>query len=221
MSGGDGKEGLLAPLFCALFVLTCAAPGQAQETVERAALEVCAALATPAERLACFEALAAMAAAGDGAAEPAAAEADSGDVETSTPTVVASPDAVPAVVAPTAKVPAATTEPMEEIQEPVEQTVRPAAPPAPASLGAEHLEREAAAAEPDAVSATVREVWKSGNRLLYFQFDNGQVWRQMESGYFSYPRDGEFEVTIRQGVMGDYQLRVHERGRMIRIVRVK
>ncbi len=99
--------------------------------------------------------------------------------------------------------------------------MRPAAPPAPESLGAEHLERPEVASEPDAVSATVRDVWKSGNRLLYFQFDNGQVWRQMESGYFSYPREGEFEVTIRQGVMGDYQLRVHERGRMIRIVRVK
>lgn len=218
MSGGDGKEGLRAPLFCAALVLGCAAPGQAQETVERAALEVCASLATPAERLACFEALAAMATAG--APEPAVPEADSENplIDSSTSAAPASPSPI---VAPTAKVPAATTEPVEELPEPVEQTMRPAAPPAPESLGAEHLERDEPAREPEAVTATVRDVWKSGNRLLYFQFDNGQVWRQMESGYFSYPRDGEFEVTIRQGVMGDYQLRVHERGRMIRIVRVK
>ena len=99
---------------------------------------------------------------------------------------------------------------------------RPDLPRAPADLGSEYLEGEEGDDDGvEAVSATVEEVWKGGSRLLFFRFSNGQIWRQMESGYFYYPRKGSFSVTIRQGFMGDYQMRLAGRGRMTRIVRVQ
>jgi len=75
--------------------------------------------------------------------------------------------------------------------------------------------------EPEVVTATINEVSEGRHRILYFHFANGQLWRQMEPGYFAYPKDGSFEVEIRQGMMGDYQMRVGGKGRMTRIVRVR
>lgn len=76
--------------------------------------------------------------------------------------------------------------------------------------------------EPEVTIATVTRVERArGRNLLYFEFENGDVWRQMEPGFIHYPKDGPFEVHIRQGVMGEHQLRVGGEGRMTRIVRVR
>lgn len=210
------KGGPRAPLFClagllsAILILPAAA--SAQDTVERGALERCAGLKTAIERLACFESLA-------GARDPDAKEQpEASRIEAPPSSGVETPES-------------GTSTPRRN-PEPADRTV-PAEPestsPAPrrpastagADLGAEHLDRDIVEEKPEAVTARVKEVWKGGNRLLYFQFTNGQVWRQMESGYFHYPRDSEFDVTIRQGLMGDYQMRAQGRARMTRIVRVK
>lgn len=89
-------------------------------------------------------------------------------------------------------------------------------------LGSEHLSRNERETEPPpAVTATVSDVTKSGSGRLYFHFANGQVWRQIEPRYFSYPRNRAFEVTISQGLMGEYRLRVDGKGQMVRVRRVE
>jgi hypothetical protein len=89
-------------------------------------------------------------------------------------------------------------------------------------IGREHLDEKTVDKEEETVvRATVSKVVKGGFDVLYFHFTNGQVWRQVESRRFSYPRDGEFEVVIDTGMMGDYRLRLDRGGPMTPIRRVK
>lgn len=93
----------------------------------------------------------------------------------------------------------------------------------PQDLGEEQLERQEESAEADAaaMTAVVREVSESRSGRLYFHFSNGQVWRQIEPRRFRYPKDREFAVTITQGMLGEYRLRVAGEGPMTRIRRVE
>ena len=88
-------------------------------------------------------------------------------------------------------------------------------------FGREHL----AAAEPEeneeVFRATVIDVSQGSRKNLYFHLANGQVWRQIEARRFQYPKKGEFEVSISQGMMGDYRLRIGDNGPMVRIRRVQ
>jgi len=89
-------------------------------------------------------------------------------------------------------------------------------------IGREHLDEDKVNGKEEALlRATVREVVKGGYDVLYFHFTNGQVWRQVESRRFSYPHDGEFDVIIDSGMMGDYRLRLATGGPMARIRRVQ
>ncbi len=89
-------------------------------------------------------------------------------------------------------------------------------------IGREHLdEKKVDKEEETVVRATVSEVVKGSFDVLYFHFTNGQVWRQVESRRFSYPRDAEFDVSIDTGMMGDYRLRLAAGGPMTRIRRIQ
>jgi hypothetical protein len=123
------------------------------------------------------------------------------------PAVDAAPDSTPAVVATSTAAVAATPEPSASGQ-----------------LGEEHLDRpetKEKANEDEVFYATVTEVTKDHNKTLYFHFDNGQVWRQIEARHLEYPRSGEFDINITRGMMGDYRMRIGDNGRMVRIRRVQ
>lgn len=218
------REGPRAPLFCLGIAMLMPALAFGQQTVERSELERCAALESAAEKLACFEAL---------TAPPVAVEEEAAE-----PEVVAQPapeiDPVVESLSPPLTdevLPAATAVAAEPLpQAEAAAAAAPAAasttatdsvPEAGPEFGREQLEPRIPEDRPDTVTATVAEVWKGGNRMLYFQFTNGQIWRQMESDYFYYPKDREFDITIRQGMMGEYQMRLDGRARMTRIIRVK
>ena len=89
-------------------------------------------------------------------------------------------------------------------------------------IGREHLDEETDDKKEEAVvRVTVSEVVRGSYDVLYFHLTNGQVWRQIESRRFRYPRDGEFDVVIDTGMMGDYRLRLDTGGPMTQIRRVK
>jgi len=89
-------------------------------------------------------------------------------------------------------------------------------------IGREHLdEKKVDKEEKTVIRATVSEVVKGSFGVLYFHFTNGQVWRQVESRRFRYPRDGEFDVSIDTGMMGDYRLRLAAGGPMTQIRRLQ
>ncbi len=97
-------------------------------------------------------------------------------------------------------------------------------PVANSQLGEEHLDRpetEEKANEDDVFHATVTEVTQGHNRILFFHFDNDQVWRQIEARHLEYPRSREFDINITRGMMGDYRMRIGDNGRMVRIRRVQ
>ncbi|TDJ32634.1 MAG: hypothetical protein E2O53_11855 [Gammaproteobacteria bacterium] len=134
------------------------------------------------------------------------------------PAVDATPESTPAAVATWTAAVAVTPEPSAAT---VTTTPEPLAS---SQLGEEHLDRPEAdkkANEDEVFHAKVTEVTRGRNKILYFHFDNGQVWRQMEARHLEYPRSGEFEIYITRGMMGDYRLRIGDNGRMVRIRRVQ
>lgn len=74
---------------------------------------------------------------------------------------------------------------------------------------------------PEQLTATVVDVTRGRFDVLYFHLANGEVWRQTEARRFRYPKEGDFDVTITTGMMGDYRLRVEGSGPMTRIRRVE
>lgn len=89
-----------------------------------------------------------------------------------------------------------------------------------AAFGSEQLQREDDR-RPDFVENTVVDVTRANNKALVFHMADGQVWRQIEPRRYPYPRNGEFAVTISQGMMGEYRMRIGNNGRMVRIRRIK
>jgi hypothetical protein len=220
------KEGPRAPLFCLGVALLIAAGGTAAQTVKHSDLELCAGLATSELKLACFEVLAAgeeakvepaVDPAPESPAEPSATE--SAILATGAAAGVAEPDAgsmapIPAVTADDVQADSpdavAQERPDEEYADAIDE------------IGREYLDEEKVDKKEEAVvRVTVSEVVKGGYDVLYFHFTNGQVWRQVESRRFSYPRDSEFDVIIDTGMMGDYRLRLAVGGPMTGIRRVK
>jgi len=198
MAIARSKEGPRAPLFYAALVLANAALAGAQ-TVEMSELDRCAALESQAEKLACFEALVSAPQPDAGTTrepEPASAKPPVADTDTGPALIIES--------APVAAEAAPAPEPSASVDD---------------EFGREHLSREADDA--DVLHATVVDVTKDRYGALIFRLDNGQIWRQMESRYFPYPKDGEFEVVITTGMMGEYRLQVEGTGRKVTIRRMK
>ena len=115
------------------------------------------------------------------------------------------------------KTPAPVTQPEESA--PAESAV---AKTPTTDLGEEQVARPGAASR-QAASQTVMvtKVTEGIHGVLIFHMDNGHIWRQIERGYFPYPKRRAFTVEIDRGMMGEYRMRVEGKGRMVRIRRLK
>jgi len=203
MTWAGQKEGLRAPLSASAVVLLviCYEIASAQ-TIDRSDLELCVGLDTPELKLVCFEAIiAASRAQEDSGKQPSASSHQ--EIE----------DSIEAPAQP-------VTDPAVSGKQ-VASDPEPAPPESDRSLSDEAVQQSDAPRKDDVIVATVTEVRRAANKKLYFTLDNGQVWRQMENGYIQYPREGDFEIEISRGIMGDYRLRVGGEGRMTRIVRAQ
>lgn len=193
MTTARRSEGPRAPLFYyGVLTLLFIRTALAQD-IDADAMAACASIEDAAEKLACFEALV---------------------PEQRAPAVEPAPAAA-AVEAATA----ATAAPVAGGDSAADATVSASANDGAEAFGQEHLDR--GEEEPPALTARVVDVTRSWDDSLSFHLDNGQVWQQIEPRRFPYPRDGEFDVEITQGMMGDYRLRVEGEGRMVRIRRLK
>jgi len=220
------KEGPRAPLFClgAVILIAASEPAAAQ-TVEQSDLALCASLATSELKLACFEALAA---GEEVKVEPAVDPAPESPAEPSATESALAAGAAASVAEPDAEsmvpIPAVTADDEQADSPDVVVQERPDEEYADAvdEIGREYLdEKKVDEKEEPVVRVTVSGVVKGGYDVLYFHFVNGQVWRQIESRRFSYPRNGEFDVIIESGMMGDYRLRLDTGGPMTQIRRIK
>lgn len=216
------------------------------QSVDVSELERCSALETAVARLACFEALVAEDAEPVRVEPEPAVQAPIPDteppvlVETSEATSTTEPAAPPAaeVAAAPAPVPEPATPAAPAADPPLATApaveTRTAAVPAQAPAAATAAVVESAQAdslanwgldddddEPESAQATVVNVTKTRLGELVFHFDNGQIWRQQEKRYFSYPRDGEFDVIVSKGMLGSFRLQVVGAGRRVGIKRLR
>ncbi len=231
------KEGPRAPLFySAAALLLLSGKITTAQTVDFATLEHCAGLETQDRKIACFEAIIA------GSKTPETRQPEAADslvsdqpvaeieaMPEAEPPVEVMPQEEPAVDVNSGSAPAVaamSTAALSVTPEPSAAAVATTPEPvANSQLGEEHLDRletkEKANDEDEVFHATVIDVTKGRNRILYFHFDNGQIWRQNEVRHLEYPRSGEFDINITRGMMGDYRMRIGDNGRMVRIRRVE
>lgn len=169
----------------------------AQEKLDR--LLACQSIERDAARLDCF----------DGRAATAA----------STPTQAAAIPVIPAPVttpAPTrervvaaAPTPAPASEPTSEARA-EEREEREARLPFWARLQGNSREEEKR--EPKEITVTITNVVESSSGRLYFQSEDGLVWRQIEVERFNVPRDLPAQATIKRASFGTQWLSFERRG---------
>ncbi len=139
------------------------------------------------------------------------------------PPVASSPVTASAATAPANPEPRpverqSASEPVVDTLPAPETTTAPEATPAaavPDSFG------RSGRSGPEVVRASVVKVTKDRYGALIFHFENGQVWKQLEKRYFSYPKRREFDVTISEGMMGESRLQVEGVGRKVTIRRIQ
>jgi hypothetical protein len=199
------KEGLRAPLFCCLTALAVTAG--ANQQIEAVDLLRCSALPSAEAKLECYEALTRRVQPGT---VPPATERPLPPVQQHDPLpeTPAVPTGVPRMA------PAPPPEDREPRPVPAPETSS-VAPVAAEDDGNEDSDKDSAVRLVQVVSVARR------NHVLYFEFANGETWRQMKADRITYPRNRPFEAEIRRGIMGDHQLRVEGKGRMTRIVRTQ
>lgn len=72
----------------------------------------------------------------------------------------------------------------------------------------------------DEVTLNVRKlVFTTTNNFVLFM-ENGQVWKQKNSGTHRFPK-GKFSVTIKKGALGSYNMRVPNKKAMVKVKRIK
>jgi hypothetical protein len=197
----------------AICVLTSAV--SVAQSIDQVDLEKCAAEATAQRKLACYDALTL-----SGRRPPPAPAIEVGDVVAAVPApdhpseAVASP--ARAVVIPSAV--ETTVSQVENHEDPAAAATQAKSAVAPAAADAN---TEAPPDSKSVLTVSVVEVTSGRFDVLYFHFDNGQIWRQIQARRFRYPKNRAFDVTISTGAMGDHQLRVDGDGPMTRIRRVK
>ena len=239
MSKAVLKEGPRAPLFYfAAALLLLSAKIATAQTVELATLEMCAGLETQELKLACFEAIIASSTTPD-IRQPEAVDSPLSDQP------VAEIGAVPDAVEPAVATSAAPENPPVAIEPPpadhsqVAPEVASVASVMPAeeefgffkklAKGVKKVVKKVVrpiakvdqGEEKQVIKAIVVDVTQGSSKLLYFHLANGQVWRQIEPRRFQYPKQSDFEVSISEGFMSEYRLRIGDNGQMVRIRRIE
>ncbi|MEO0346595.1 MAG: hypothetical protein AAF229_10085 [Pseudomonadota bacterium] len=192
----------LSPLGLAAILAVANVTASAANPVETG-LTACRAVPANAERLACYDALASDITAAK--APPAAPEPPAAQVA-SAPTTPAAPASVTLEAAPATPAEAETTGTL-------------AAPDSPERFGIEQVEREAET--PDILESRLVGDYTGWTGDTVFELENGQVWRQVQSGSARYRGPANPTVYIRKRAFGSYRLRVEGSNRTIRVERVR
>jgi hypothetical protein len=171
----------------AIVAVAALAPWSVAAVADDSALAGCAKIASPLDRLECYDAL-----------------AHRLQVVPAAPGSASAPVAPAAPVAPTA--PVAVAAPQTQ-----------AAAAAPADFG---FESQRINETPDEVNARYDGEFLGWSGQTLFKLDNGQVWKQAQSGRVSYRRSNP-AVTIRKGAFGSFRLSVEGLNKTIRVKRIK
>nr|WP_010131427.1 hypothetical protein [Microbulbifer agarilyticus] len=80
-------------------------------------------------------------------------------------------------------------------------------------------EKRAIAEAPESITAIIESAQKGAYGKYTFTLDNGQVWRQTDSGRTIW-RGGE-QVTVERGALGSFFMRKADGGRALRVKRIQ
>ena len=64
-------------------------------------------------------------------------------------------------------------------------------------------------------------VFKDSKNRWNFEFENGEVWQQIEPGYLPKPKNLPVRVDISDGVFGSHDLRAENFGKPVKVKRIK
>lgn len=151
----------------------------------------CAEIADNAERLACYD---------------ARHQSSPG-----TPEEAAAPSSPDSTARPA---PAVTPVPAEAVEDRGAETRAPVAASVPDEFGKD----EPIDAPKEFIEATIVEVSKSG-LVYYLRLDNDQVWREVEDSTLRF-REGR-KVTITEGILGSYDLKMEGQNKIVKVRRVR
>ena len=88
-------------------------------------------------------------------------------------------------------------------------------------FGQKYLESEREQQRSEKTTYTLTGAYKNKSELWVFEFDNGEVWRQLEARYLSVPRDLPATAELSRGIFGSYNFRIGGNGRTIKVKRLK
>lgn len=197
-------------LVSALVAATIALPAAANTSLD--GLNDCAAIASPLDRLECYDALARTM--GARPAPPAAVAPPPAPAPTATPAATRTPAPAPAVA--TAEPPAPAPAPAASPDKSGTTT-----PPVISNRAEEFgFENERLKKDTTEVVAYYDGEFTGWSGGTLFKLDNGQVWKQSQSGRVYYVKDRP-KITIKRGAFGSYRLAVEGLNRTVRVKRVK
>lgn len=185
-----------ARLVIAVCLLAGAAEAQDDSASVAAGMRACASVSAAADRLACFDTLAAAL-----GAAPAESRAPA-------------PAAAARAESPAAGTTAAPTEP----QPAAAAAASAAGRPLDDAVGKKQTDQGESEPQVWAGRLTACERSEATSRW-YFHFDNGQVWRQSNAGRLTF-RECEFDVTVERDLFG-YKLNIPDMDKSIRVSRVR
>ena len=90
-----------------------------------------------------------------------------------------------------------------------------------AQLGDKYLERDHARSNEESANFILINAHRNHAKLWVFEFENGQVWQQLESRYLSVPNKLPAAAQISSGVFGTYNLRIGEKSRITKVKRIR
>ncbi len=70
------------------------------------------------------------------------------------------------------------------------------------------------------IKLNVRKVVFTTMKNFVLFMENGQVWKQKDSGKYRFPK-GKFSVTIKKGVLGSYNMIVPNKKSIVKVKRIK
>ena len=71
------------------------------------------------------------------------------------------------------------------------------------------------------LSYELTAVYKDSKNRWNFEFENGEVWQQIEPGYLPKPKNLPVRVDISDGVFGSHDLRAENFGKPVKVRRIK
>ncbi len=93
---------------------------------------------------------------------------------------------------------------------------------ATASVGEKYLKQSSVQEDRDGPSQfTLASAKKDSLGRWVFYFENGQIWRQAESGYFPVPANKPVSAVISSGALGSHTLRLGGAGKQTKVKRLK